>query len=78
MVGTTLAAQAPVQDINPAHFPNLAEAQRLIGEAYQKIEESQKMNHDRLRGHGEKAKSLLMQVNTELKLAAEASAADHR
>lgn len=76
MMGTALAAQAPVQNINPARNPVLAEAQRLIGEAYQKIEISQRGNHDDMKGHAEKAKNLLDQANMELKMAAEA--ADHR
>lgn len=76
MIGTTLAAQAPMQDINPAHNPNLAEAQRLIGQAYQKIDVAQKSNHGDMKGHAEKAKELLSQANAELKMAAEA--ADHK
>lgn len=76
MMGTTLAAQAPVQDINPSRNPNLAEAQRLIGDAYRKIDISQKGNHGDMKGHAEKAKQLLDQANMELKMAAEA--ADHR
>ena len=76
MIGTALAAQAPVQDINPARNPNLAEAQRLIGQAYQKIDVAQKDNHDDMKGHAEKAKALLSEANAELKMAAEA--ADHK
>jgi hypothetical protein len=75
MIGTALAAQAPVQDINPAHNPNLAEAQRLIGQAYQKIDVAQRGNHDDMKSHAEKAKQLLSQANVELKMAADA--ADH-
>ncbi|MGA8938423.1 MAG: hypothetical protein WB439_04585 [Acidobacteriaceae bacterium] len=75
MIGTALAAQAPVQDINPSHHPNLAQAQRLVGEAFQHLETAQRANHDRLGGHAEKAKHLLDQANMEIKLAAES--ADH-
>lgn len=70
MVGTTLAAQAPIPDINAQRTPNLAEAQKSIIQAYLKIDESQKVTHDELKGHGEKAKQLLLQANMELKLAA--------
>lgn len=75
LIGTALAAQAPVQNINPSRNPNLAEAQRLVGEAYQKIDVAQHANHDDMKGHAEKAKQLLDQANMELKMAAEA--ADH-
>jgi hypothetical protein len=75
LIGTTLAAQAPMQDINPQRNPNLAEAQRLIGQAFAKIDVAQKDNHDDMKGHAEKAKDLLNQANAELKMAV--AAADH-
>lgn len=70
-VGSTSFAQGPAQDISPQRHPNLASAQRLIREAYEKISTAQRDNHLDMRGHAEKAKSLLEQASNELKLAAE-------
>ena len=70
--GTALA-QKPVQNINPQHHPNLAAAQRLSEQAYQKIVAAQQANEWDMQGHAQKAKELLEQVNQQLKLAAEAA-----
>ena len=70
--GLTLA-QEPVQDISPKIHPNLAEAQNHVVEANRAITVAQKDNHNDMRGHAEKARSLLVEVNKELKLAAEAA-----
>jgi len=64
-------AQRPATDIDPGRHPNLAEAQHHIMQAFEKVEEAQKANHDQLGGHAEKAKQLLDQASRELKLAAE-------
>ena len=66
-------AQEPVLDIDSRIHPNLAEAQRHVVEANRFIKEAQKDNHYDMRGHAEKARQLLVQVNNELKLAAEAA-----
>jgi hypothetical protein len=66
-------AQAPVQNINPHHHPNLAAAQRLSDQAYNKIIAAQQANEWDMQGHAAKAKELLEQVNQQLKLAAEAA-----
>jgi hypothetical protein len=73
--GGVVLAQAPGVDIDPARHSNLAEAQRHIQQAYQKIDEAQQANRDELGGHAAKAKDLLLQANRELKEAAEY--ADH-
>ena len=70
-------AQAPVDNINPQTHPNLAAAQRLSTQAYQKIVAAQQANDWDMAGHAQKAKDLLEQVNRELKAAALA-ANDHR
>jgi hypothetical protein len=72
MCGATLA-QEPVQDINPKIHPNLAAAQRHVVEANQAISLAQKDNRYDMRGHAEKARQLLVEVNNELKAAAEAA-----
>jgi len=70
-------AQKPVKNISPKKHPNLAAAQRLSAQAYDKIVAAQKANEWDLGGHAQKAKDLLEQVNQELKQAAEASNANH-
>ena len=70
--GLTLA-QEPVLDIDRKIHPNLAEAQNHVVQANKYIVEAQKANHDDMRGHAEKARTLLVEANRELKLAAEAA-----
>jgi hypothetical protein len=72
--GVTLA-QTPVQNIDKNAFPNLAEAQRLVVQANSYIITAQNANKEDMQGHAAKARQLLVQVNEELKLAAEAAAA---
>ena len=74
LVGGGLAvAQKPVQDVSGKKHPNLAAAQHLSEEAYNKITAAQQANEWDMEGHAAKAKELLDQVNKELKLAAEAA-----
>lgn len=73
-----IAAQEPVVDIDRSRHPNLAEAQRLVVEANRYIAEAQKDNHYDMKGHAEKARQLLVQVNNELKLGAQAANAAMR
>jgi len=70
--GATLA-QEPERDINPKFHPNLAEAQHHVVEANRAIAVAQKDNNYDMKGHAEKARQLLVEVNRELKLAAEAA-----
>jgi hypothetical protein len=72
-IGGVAVAQRPKENISPALHPNLAAAQRLSEQAWQKIVAAQEANEWDLQGHAQKAKNLLDQVNNELKLAAEAS-----
>ncbi|HXW90152.1 MAG TPA: hypothetical protein VEK33_06360 [Terriglobales bacterium] len=66
-------AQAPVVDIDGKRHPNLAEAQKLVVQANHYVELAQKDNRYDMKGHAEKARVLLTQVNEELKAAAEAA-----
>ena len=68
-----LTAQEPVVDIDKRIHPNLAEAQRLVVEANHYVEVAQKDNRYDMKGHAEKARDLLVQVNNELKAAAMAA-----
>jgi hypothetical protein len=75
--GVTLA-QAPVVNIDGKRHPNLAEAQNLVVEANRAVETAQKDNRYDMKGHAEKARQLLAQVNQELKAAADAADASMR
>jgi hypothetical protein len=66
-------SQEPVVDIDGRRHPNLVKAQRAVVDANHWIEEAQKDNHYDMRDHAEKARQLLVQVNFELKAAAEAA-----
>ncbi len=66
-------AQRPKEDVSGARHPNLAAAQRLSRQAWQRVVDAQKANEWDLGGHAQKAKELLDEANKELKLAAEAS-----
>jgi hypothetical protein len=78
LAGGAVLAQRPVDNISPRRHPNLAAAQRLSTQAYEKIVAAQQANEWDLDGHAQKAKELLDQVNRELKEAAEASNKNHR
>jgi len=74
LVGGGLAvAQKPVDNVSGKRHPNLAAAQKLSTEAFEKITAAQQANEWDMDGHAAKAKELLDQVNKELKLAAEAA-----
>jgi hypothetical protein len=73
LIGGAAIAQAPKDNVSGARHPNLAAAQRLSTQAYEKIVAAQKANEWDMQGHAQKAKNLLDQVNSELKLAAEAA-----
>ena len=63
-------AQRPETDINPERHSHLADAQKHVVQAYDKILEAQRDNRDELGGHAERAIQLLDQANHELKEAA--------
>ena len=73
LIGGAALAQRPKENVSPRLHPNLSAAQRLSGQAWQRIVDAQNANEWDLQGHAQKAKNLLDQVNNELKLAAEAS-----
>jgi hypothetical protein len=70
---TATLAQEPVLDIDKRVHPNLAEAQRLVVDANRYVAAAQKDNKYDMKGHAEKARELLAEVNRELKAAAEAA-----
>ncbi len=78
VIGGIAIAQRPERDISGRRHPNLAAAQRLSRQAFERIVAAQQANEWDLAGHAQRAKDLLDQANRELKLAAEASNRDHR
>jgi hypothetical protein len=73
LCGSVVLAQKPARNISGKRHPNLAAAQRLSSQAYQKIIAAQQANEWDMSGHAQKAKELLDQANNELKQAAEAA-----
>jgi hypothetical protein len=69
MAGSAVAAK-PKDNVSAKRHPNLAAAQRLSTQAFEKIVAAQKANEWDMNGHAQKAKELLDQVNVELKAAA--------
>jgi hypothetical protein len=74
--GGVVLAQRPKDNVSGKRHPNLAAAQRLSTQAYERISSAQKANEWDMQGHAQKAKELLEQVNNELKEAAEAANKD--
>jgi hypothetical protein len=74
--GLVFAQKKPATNVSARRHPNLAAAQHLSVQAYQKIVAAQQANEWDMNGHAQKAKELLDQVNQELKLAAEAANAN--
>lgn len=70
-----LAQQKPVppprQNVSGKRHPNLATAQRLTQQAFEKISAAQEANEFDMDGHAKKAKELLDEASRELKQAAE-------
>jgi hypothetical protein len=73
LLGGLAIAQMPKENVSGGRHPNLAAAQRLSQQAWQKIVAAQEANEFDMQGHAQKAKGLLDEVNKELKLAAEAA-----
>ncbi len=69
LAGSAALAAPPVDNIG-RHHPNLAAAQRLCTQAWDRIVAAQQANEFDMDGHAQKAKDLLDQVNRELKAAA--------
>jgi hypothetical protein len=63
-------AGEPALNVSPARHGNLASAQELVRQAYDRLSDAQFANHDELGGHAARAKELLREANEEIKLAA--------
>ena len=66
-------ARGPAQNVSPHRHPNIAAAQQLSEQAFAKLAAAQSANEFDMAGHAAKAKELLSQANSEMKLAAEAA-----
>jgi hypothetical protein len=69
LVSGVASAQQPVENVGKRH-PNLAAAQHLSDQAFQKIADAQRANEFDMGGHAQKAKELLDEASKELKEAA--------
>jgi hypothetical protein len=63
-------AQPPEQNINSFRHGNLAAAQTLVAQAFDRMTAAQEANEYRLGGHAGRAKELLREASEEMKLAA--------
>ena len=71
-----LGAMADKEPSKVSGHPNLLAAQKLAAQAFDKLTAAQVANEYDLGGHAAKAKTLLKQVNDEIKLAADAADKD--
>ncbi len=71
VVTTAPRAQEPLVNIDPARHGNLAAAQELTRQAFDKLTLAQQDHNYDLGGHVGRAKALLRQANQEIKLAAD-------
>jgi hypothetical protein len=76
--GGVAMAQKPAENVSGKRHPNLAAAQRLSQEAFEKITAAQQANEWDMDGHAAKAKELLEQANQQIKQAAEAANKNHK
>ncbi len=73
IIGGVAVAQRPREDVAPGRHPNLAAAQRLCRQAWNRVMDAQRANEWDMQGHAQRAKELLDQASNELKIAAEAA-----
>ncbi len=73
LAACAVSAQVPVQNVDPARHGNLAAAQQLVVQSFQRLSDAQYANDNQLGGHVARAKDLLREANNEIKLAAEAA-----
>ena len=78
LIGGAAIAQRPARNVSGARHPNIAAAQRLSRQAWQRIVDAQQANEWDMEGHAQRAKDLLDQANNELKLAAQAANRNRR
>jgi negative regulator of sigma E activity len=70
VTAATVVIAQTVQNVDPGRHGNLASAQSLIAQAYQRMTEAQQSNNYELGGHATRAKQLLSEAANEIGLAA--------
>jgi hypothetical protein len=78
LAGGFAVAQLPVDNVSAHRHPNLAAAQRLSQQAFERITAAQQANEFDMDGHAAKAKDLLQQVNEQLRQATNDANRNHR
>lgn len=73
VIGVIALAQPPERNVSGRRHPNLAAAQQLSHQAWERVVQAQKANEWDMAGHAQHAKELLDQANQELKAAAQAA-----
>ena len=73
LVGVVATAQKPAQNVSAAKHPNLAAAQRLSEQAFNKITAAQQANEYDMGGHAGRAIQLMREARYEMQAAAEAA-----
>ena len=73
-----VAQRPPRQNVSPELHPNIAAAQRLCRQAWERIVAAREANEFEMEGHAQRAKNLLDDVNREQKLAAGAANRNER
>jgi hypothetical protein len=76
--GQTGGMKPPAENISGKRHPNLAAAQRLCDQAFEKIQAAQQANEWDMEGHAKHAKELLDQASQELKQAAMNANKNHK
>jgi hypothetical protein len=71
-------AQLPANNISAQRHPNLAAAQRLSTQAFERITQAQQANEFDMDGHAAKAKDLLDQANEQLRIATNYANRNHK
>ncbi len=70
ILASSAYADRPARNINSFRHPNLAAAQNLTSQAYDRLSAAQAANEFDMGGHAARAKALLNQAADEMKLAA--------
>jgi len=70
VTAATIAVAQTVQNVDPSRHGNLAAAQTLIAQAYERMTMAQQSNNYELGGHAARAKQLLSEAANEIGLAA--------
>ena len=77
-IGLLVISSVYAGNVSKGRHPNLAAAQTFIEKAVNRVSLAQKANEYDMDGHAAKAKELLDQAYSEIKLAAEAANANHK